>query len=64
MNLENLEKLENEIAYLKEAEELLQAIYSCYDHYELRNKLEEYGKGWKPEIARKLDSHFNFDDSG
>ena len=60
----NLEKLENEIAYLKEAEELLQAIYSCYDYYELYNKLCEHGKIYNMHgLASKLDNHFNFDDS-
>ena len=61
--LPTLEELKNDIAYLEEAEDLLQAIYSCYSHYELSDKLREYGKGWKPDLASKLDSHFNFDDS-
>ena len=62
MELKNLESLKDELAYLEEAEELLQAIYSCFDYYALRRILEEkHYKGF--EMAYKLDSHFNFDDN-
>ena len=62
MELKNLESLKDEIAYLEEAEELLRAIYSCFDYYELCRILrEKHFKG--VEMCRKLDSHFDFDDS-
>ena len=62
MELKNLESLKDEIAYLEEAEELLQAIRYCFDHYELCRILrEKYYKG--SEMVYKLDSHFGFDDS-
>ena len=62
MELKNLESLKDELAYLEEAEELLQAIHSCYDIYELRDKLRKMH--WNGnEMASKLTSHFNFDDS-
>ena len=62
MELKNLSQLKDEIEYLEEAEELLQAIYSCFDNYELSRILrEKYYDGAK--MASKLDSHFNFDDS-
>ena len=62
MELPNLENLLNEINYLKESEELLRAIYFCFDHYELCRILrEKHFDGSK--IVSKLDNHFNFDDS-
>ena len=62
MELKNLESLKDELAYLEEAEELLQAIYMCYDHYELCRKLREnHYDGAK--LVGKLYSHFEFDDS-
>ena len=62
MELKNLESLKDEIAYLEEAEELLRAIYFCFDNYELCKILrEKHFNG--DEMCRKLDSHFNFDDS-
>ena len=39
MELKNLESLKDELAYLEEAEELLQAIWSTFDVYELENKM-------------------------
>ena len=61
MELKNLNNLKDEIAYLEEAEELLQAIHSCIDHYELCKILKE--KYWNFTLVNKLDNHFNFDDS-
>ena len=61
MELKNLNNLKDEIAYLEEAEELLQAIYSCFSHYDLYRILSD--KYWDKKILSKLDSHFNFDDS-
>ena len=62
MELKNLESLKNEISYLEEAEELLQAIYFCFDNYELCSILRNnHFDG--TEMCRKLDSHFKFDDS-
>ena len=63
MELKNLNNLKDEIAYLEEAEELLQAIYSIYDHYELWDKLNKYVVYKNKHLAQKLESHFNFDDS-
>ena len=61
MELKHLESLKDEIAYLEEAEELLQAIYPCFDHYELCKILKErYGS---LSMITKFDRHFNFDDS-
>ena len=62
MELKNLESLKDELAYLEEAEELLQAIYSCFNHYELYKMLRE--KDWQGDkLSSKLNNHFNFDDS-
>lgn len=61
MELKNLNNLKDEITYLEEAEELLQAIRFCFDYYELRKILKEkYGS---LSMITKLDKHFNFDDS-
>ena len=51
MELKNLESLKDEIAYLEEAEELLQAIRYCFDHYELCRILRE--KYYKEQIKKK-----------
>jgi hypothetical protein len=61
LELKNLEALKDEIAYLEEAEELLQAIWSCFSPYELGRILRE--KHWDKTLPTKLDNHFNFDDS-
>ena len=62
MELKNLSQLKDEIEYLEEAEELLQAIYACFDNYELSRILrEKCYDGAK--MANKLDRHFDFDDS-
>lgn len=62
MELKNLNELKDEIEYLEEAEELLQAIYSCFDNYELRRILEDkHYDGVN--MASKLDHHFDFDDA-
>ncbi len=61
MELKNIEALKDEIHYLEEAEELLQAIWSCMDVYELHRILQE--KYWDKTISSKLDNHFDFDDS-
>ena len=61
MELKNLESLKDELSYLEEAEELLQAIHSCIGHYELCKILKE--KYWNFNLVNKLDNHFNFDDS-
>lgn len=46
----------------EEAEELLRAIWCCFDNYELCRILrEKHFEG--AEMCRKLDSHFDFDDS-
>jgi hypothetical protein len=63
MELKNLNNLKDEIAYLEEAEELLQAIYSIYGHYELWDKLNKDVVYKNEHLAQKLESHFNFDDS-
>lgn len=62
MELKNLEGLKEEIAYLKEAEELLQAIWSSFDVYELERKLEK-NPCVNHDLITKLENHFNFDDS-
>lgn len=63
MELKNLESFKDEIAYLEEAEELLKIIESCFNsYYEFRNFVESkhtYGD----HIMRRMDDHFNFDDS-
>ena len=62
MELKNLNSLKNEITYLEEAEELLQAIWSSFDVYELERKMKE-NPCVNHEIISKLEKHFDFDDS-
>lgn len=62
MELKNLENLKDEIAYLEEAEELLQAIWNTFDVYELENKMSK-NLCVKKDTVWKLRKHFNFDDS-
>lgn len=62
MELKNLNNLKDEIAYFEEAEELLQAIWSSFDVYELERKLEK-NPYVNHDLITKLESHFNFDDS-
>ena len=62
MELKNLENLKNEIAYLEEAEDLLKAIWSSFDVYELERKLKD-NPCVNHDLITKLENHFNFDDS-
>ena len=62
MELKNLNNLKDEIAYLEEAEELLQAIWNTFDVYELEYKLYTNICVAKETIS-KLRKHFEFDDS-
>ena len=62
MELKNLNNLKDEIAYLEEAEELLRAIWSSFDAYELERKLEK-NPCVNHDLITKLENHFNFDDS-
>ena len=62
MELKNLESLKDELAYLEEAEELLQAIWSTFDVYELENKMLK-NLCVNKDTVWKLRKHFNFDDS-
>lgn len=62
MELKNLNNLKDEIAYLEEAEELLRAIWSTFDVYELENKMSK-NLCVKKDTVRKLRKHFDFDDS-
>lgn len=62
MELKNLNNLKDEIAYLEEAEELLQAIWNTFDVYELERKMSQ-NLCVKNETVFKLRQHFNFDDS-
>lgn len=62
MELKNLNNLKDEIAYLEEAEELLQAIWSAFDVYELEDRMSK-NLCINKEMVWKLREHFNFDDS-
>ena len=62
MELKNLKNLKDEIAYLEEAEELLQAIWSSFDVYELEDRMLK-NLCINKETVWKLREHFNFDDS-
>lgn len=61
MELKNLDNLIEGINYLNESEQLLQAIMSCYDMYEVCRKLDK--DYWDKTISSKLQRHFDFDDS-
>ncbi len=61
MELKNLNNLKDEIEYLEEAEELLRAIWSSFDVYELERKLEK-NPCVNHDLITKLENHFNFDD--
>ena len=61
MELKNLNNLKDEIAYLEEAEELLQAIWVSFGVYELENRMEKTFIDKR--TINKLRDHFNFDDS-
>lgn len=54
--------MKDELAYLEEAEELLHAIYFCFDNYELCKILREKHYNGS-EMAYKLNNHFGFNDS-
>jgi len=62
MELKNLNNLKDEIEYLEEAEELLQAIWNTFDVYELENKMSK-NLCVKKDTVWKLRKHFDFDDS-
>ena len=62
MELKNLNNLKDEIAYLEEAEELLQAIWITFDVYELENKMSK-NLCVNKDTVRKLRKHFEFDDN-
>ena len=62
MELKNLNNLKDEIAYLEEAEELLQVIWGSFGVYELERKMKE-NPCVNHETISKLERHFDFDDS-
>ena len=61
-DLKVLNSLKANIAYLEEAEELLQAIWGSFDVYELERKMKE-NPCVNHETISKLERHFDFDDS-
>ena len=61
MELKNLNNLKEEIAYLEEAEELLQAIRSTFGIYELEDRMSK-NLCVNHDLIIKLENHFNFDD--
>jgi hypothetical protein len=50
-----------EINFLNESEQLLQAIYSVFDYSEIYNRLHD--KYWDKTMPERFYRHINFDDS-
>lgn len=61
MELNNLNGLIEEINFLNESEQLLQAICSVFDYSEIYNRLHD--KYWDKTMPERFYQHINFDDS-